>query len=127
MLQLSKANSAQKSASRFCSQPILEAPPLETRPILRGGHKEMKTVYALLLSILLMAAGAFAQQQPTSTQQDSKSVDAPKAVKKSASKKKARKEQKEQKEVAGEVEHDAMPPALSEHLRKLAETRIGNG
>jgi hypothetical protein len=87
----------------------------------------MKTVYALLLSILLMAAGAFAQQQPSSTQQDSKSVDAPKAVKKLASKKKARKAQKEQKELAGEVEHDAMPPALSEHLRKLAETRIGNG
>lgn len=87
----------------------------------------MKTVYALVLCFLLMTLGALAQQQPNSPQQESKSVSTPKIVKKSASKKKARKDQKEQKEVAGEADHDTMPPALSEHLKKLSQTVPTNG
>jgi hypothetical protein len=86
----------------------------------------MKTVYALILSFLLVAVGAFAQQQPSSTQQDSKSVTTPKPVKKSASKKNP-KHQKEQKEVAGGAEQETLPPALSEHLKKLAQTVPPNG
>jgi hypothetical protein len=87
----------------------------------------MKTVYVLLLSFSLMAAGAFAQQQPASTPQDPKPAIAPKPAKKSVTKKKARKEAKEQKEVAAESEEDALPPSLSEHLKKLAQAVPPNG
>jgi hypothetical protein len=97
------------------------------RLILRGGQKDMKTIFSLLLSVLLMATGAFAQQQAGSTQQDSKSVTTAKPAKKSVSKKKSRKEQKEQKEVAREAEQEALPPLLSTRLRKFAETIPANG
>ena len=53
----------------------------------------MKTVNALLLCFFLMAAGAFAQQQPSSSPQDARSASAPKAVKKAKSKKRIQKEQ----------------------------------
>ena len=87
----------------------------------------MKTIYALLLCFLLMAAGAFAQQQPSSTQPDSKSVTAPKPVKKSVSKKKNRKQLNEEKEVAGEAEHDTLPPLITERLKKLSQAVPPNG
>ena len=89
----------------------------------------MKTVYAFVLSVLLLATGAFAQQQPGNAQPDSKTTKATTPVKKSASKKKNRKARKEEKEkeVAGEAEHEALPPALSEHLKKLARTVRPNG
>jgi hypothetical protein len=86
----------------------------------------MRTVYALLLCILLMAAGAFAQQQPSSNPQDSKPTSTTKAVKK-AKAKKNQKELKEAKEEAREMEQEAKPPALSEHLKKLARTIPPNG
>ncbi|MGA8220055.1 MAG: hypothetical protein WB780_00260 [Candidatus Acidiferrales bacterium] len=90
----------------------------------------MKTLHALLLSILLMATGAFAQQQAGSTQPDSKSVTTAKPAKKSVSKKKSRKEQKElkeQKEVAGEAEQDTLPPLLTERMKKFSQTVPVNG
>jgi hypothetical protein len=86
----------------------------------------MKTVHALLLCILLMAAGAFAQQQPSSNPQDSKPTSTTKAVKK-AKAKKNQKELKEAKAKAGEMEEEGKPPALSEHLKKLARTVPPNG
>jgi hypothetical protein len=90
----------------------------------------MKTVYALLLCFFLTAMGAFAQQQPSPNSPDSKSTTTSKPVKKSAAKRKARKvqkEQKEEKEMAGEAEHDNLPPALSEHIKKLSQTVPTNG
>jgi len=88
----------------------------------------MKTIYAMLLSLFLVAMGAFAQQPSSSTPQDSKSVTTPTPVKKSASKKKKnRKQQKEQKEVAGAAEQEALPPLLSERLKKFAQTVQPNG
>ena len=84
----------------------------------------MKTVNLLLLCFFLMAAGAFAQQQPSSSPQDARSASAPKAVKKAKSKKRI---QKEQKEVAAESEQESLPPLLSERLKKFSQTVPDNG
>src|SRR5271155_1377903 len=126
VLEFSKARPIKNAVPPYFSKSVSELTPITKGPILRGGQKEMKTVHALLLSFLLMAVGAFAQQQPTGTQQDSKTAATPKAVKKSVSKKN-RKEKKEEKEVAGEAEQETLPPALSEHLKKLAQTVPVNG
>jgi len=90
----------------------------------------MKKVYALLLCFFLTAMGALAQQQPGSTQPDSKSATTSKSVKKSAPKKKGTKVQKQRKEeqdVVGEAEQDTFPPLLTERLKKLSQTVPVNG
>src|ERR1700676_3305549 len=82
----------------------------------------MKTARALLFCFLLSAASVSAQQVPTATSKDLNSTSAARIVKKSKSKAKTPKSHN-----VADVQKDGMPPALSEHLRKLAQAIPGNG
>src|SRR3984885_543399 len=104
---------------RFCSDTTARLTGQERVSTVRRGQNEMKTLNALLLSFFLMAAGAFAQQQPSSSQQESQLASTSKAVKKAKSKKKSK---RAQKEVAGETEQESLPPLLSERLKKFSQT-----
>ena len=75
---------------------------------------------ALVLSLLLPFAGAFAQQ-PAVSSSDSKPASTPTVAKKSVSKKKVGKEANEQKKEAGETEKETLPPLLSDRLKKFSQ------
>ena len=80
---------------------------------------------ALVLSLLLLFVGAFAQQ-PTASSSDPQTANTPTVAKKSVSKKsgskkKVGKEATERKEEAGETEKETLPPLLSERLKKLSQ------
>jgi hypothetical protein len=81
----------------------------------------MKRAYVLLLGVLFSASGVVAQQVAGTGPLKANSVSASKVAKKSAKKAKA------QKNNVTEVENDGRPPALSEHLKKLAQAIPGNG
>jgi hypothetical protein len=83
----------------------------------------MKKLYTLLLCLLFMATGAFAQQLPTSSPQDSKSASTAKTEKKV----KSEKNRKEQKESAGDAESESLPPLITERLKKLMQTVPDDG
>jgi hypothetical protein len=84
----------------------------------------MKPVYALLLCLLLLKAVVFSQQ-PTRSPQDAKPANVNKSSKKAQSGNKERHAQKEA--AATEQENEALPPLLSERLKKLAQALQPNG
>ncbi len=82
----------------------------------------MKTLSALVFSLLFFTGSIFAQQQPGTAQQDSSSGSDYKVAKKSVSKAKAGKKQS-----AAAVDADGVPLARARHVEKLAKAIPGNG
>ena len=82
----------------------------------------MKTLSALVFSLLFLTGSIFAQQQPGTAQQDSNSGSDYKVAKKSVSKAKAGKKQS-----AAAVDADGVPVARARHVENLAKAIPGNG
>jgi hypothetical protein len=83
---------------------------------------KMKTLSALVFSLLFLTGSIFAQQQPGTAQQDSNSGSDYKVAKKSVSKAKAGKKQS-----AAAVDADGVPVARARHVENLAKAIPGNG
>jgi len=82
----------------------------------------MKTISALVISLLFFTGSMFAQQKPGTAQQDSSSGSDNKVAKKSVPKAEAGKKQS-----AAAVDADGVPLARARHVEKLAKAIPGNG
>ncbi len=82
----------------------------------------MKRIYALFFVLLLLTAGTLAQQESGANSSTSKSIGTSATVKKSVSKKKTVTAAKKRKMKDQEAEKEALPPLLSERLKKFAQS-----